>query len=127
MPKIMFYRPSLRLLDESARIARGYSVAAGETAEACSPGLKCHWISTSAGRLSLENGRNGRRKCLEAIPFEALRLKTGRKRPNFHQARGFLHWNARKSRGVLILTGISVLRKIGGGSPLVNRMMSDET
>jgi hypothetical protein len=34
----MFYRPSLRILDESARIARGHSVAVGETAEAHSSG-----------------------------------------------------------------------------------------
>jgi hypothetical protein len=59
-------------------------------------------------------GKMGGEQCLEAIPFAVLRLKTGRKGPNFDQARSFAHWNARKSRGVLILTGNLGAQKIAG-------------
>jgi hypothetical protein len=51
----------------------------------------------------------------QGIPFAVLRLKTGRKGSNFHQARGFPHWNARKLRGVLILRGNLGAQKIGLG------------
>ena len=72
--------------------------------------------STSGGDFSRKMGEWGAGRRPEAIPFAALRPKTGRKGSNFHQARGFPNRNARKLRGVLILTGNSVLRKsVGGG------------
>lgn len=63
----------------------------------------CHW---KIGEMGRTNGP-------EVIPFAVLKLEIGRKGPNFRQARGFLHWNARKSRGVLILTENRGAQKVG--------------
>jgi hypothetical protein len=66
----------------------------------------------------------GREQCLEAVQFGALRLKTGRKGPNFHQARGFPHWNARKLRNALILTGNLGAQKIGLGDRIARNELA---
>jgi hypothetical protein len=112
----MHSHPGSTLLDESARITCGHSMAVGVTAQEGSARAGGYADQYLRGRFFAGKGANAARAVSRSDSIRGLRLKTGRKGSNFHQARGFPHWNARKLRGVLILTGNSVLRKsVGGG------------